>query len=342
MGDDSVNTFPFSGYMCIWAGLTLLVTCVIGLIIYFCSWRQNQNNNDEISFKFLKILVYSNTGFWILLFGTAGYTLLLFGVFNINYLLGFWINVSISIVLSFLFCGKFLATIYKNIRRGGHNREKVLSLQNYYHDFSNITSAVVFIGVIQVAISIVYTIAISNQGEFEASFQTFWCFVLGAAVQFACMYLYIIGEIKDGQLRFWCKVHRAKGDRDNLPFKIGNEEVMRITTAQIWFRIFLDWSVNIFAQHLVVFLIPIHMAQSDKLQDVVLNIVAAYFVVELDNLRSDITMTINPSAVEDLVVNQNPMTELSINIYMYICISLVLVTSAVIVGLILGNIISVE
>jgi hypothetical protein len=44
---------------------------------------------------------------------------------------------------------------------------------------------------------------------------------------------------------------------------------------------------------LVILFIPIHLAQSAYLEQIVLNIVAAYFIVEMDNVRSAKVMFIS-------------------------------------------------
>jgi hypothetical protein len=175
--------------------------------------------------------------------------------------------------------------------------------------------------VLQIALTTIYMMAIFENGHlFYPSSKKIGYFLMGMFVQFISVYTYIMKEMKEGQHKFWTTIFTVMGkEQEQLCVKPKKHRIS-IDYRFLWKReicvcLFLDWIANILVQHLVILFIPIHLAQSAYLEQIVLNIVAAYFIVEMDNVRSAKLMFItvdSADSVLDISKRNSKLIEMSL------------------------------
>ena len=65
------------------------------------------------------------------------------------------------------------------------------------------------------------------------------------------------------------------------------EEEILLLRKHLLFRRTASILINVVARDLIILLLPLHLARSEQAMDFVLNAVAAYFIIELDNLDGE-------------------------------------------------------
>jgi hypothetical protein len=90
---------------------------------------------------------------------------------------------------------------------------------------------------------------------------------------------------------FWISV--AKYGTSQVT-KEGLNDQSEIGMSCVWPRVVLDLFVNFSAEHGILFFVPIQVATGSKTQlDFVLNVVAAFFVIEMDDLSEGVRFIVS-------------------------------------------------
>lgn len=113
-----------------------------------------------------------------------------------------------------------------------------------------------------------------------ASFQTYVFYFLGALIQMVKADAWTIKDRSNymKNLVHSCDYLREKNrQREEIKLRASfGEKLLRISGAIL---------INLFGRDILLLLLPLHLAQSENTMDFVLNAIAAYFILELDDLK---------------------------------------------------------
>ena len=162
-------------------------------------------------------------------------------------------------------------------------------VDDVYLDMNTSTIRVVSTFFCQGALLTMFSYLIFKEGQPDfASFQTYAFYFLGAAIQ---MVKADAWTIKD-------KAHYTDNILKSLDHITENfngnaaigEFLLRISPAVL---------INLFGRDMILLLLPFHLAQSEDTMDFVLNAIAAYFILDLDDLKESKEMTFLSTNQED-------------------------------------------
>lgn len=114
---------------------------------------------------------------------------------------------------------------------------------------------------------------------------TYLYYYLGVFVQTA----YVVGkglvQLSSGSILFWCKVSLATNDGEILHDEKGQQIVLKDIRASLIVRMFVSAAVNALGLFWTILLLPLQLASSESFTEFVLNAIAVFFIVELDDLE---------------------------------------------------------
>lgn len=143
----------------------------------------------------------------------------------------------------------------------------------------------ILIGCAQVSLLVAYMAGVFLQGrpDFGDS-TTYLYYYLGVLVQ-TC---YVVGKRLINRsmisILFWCKVSLATNDGEVLQDEKGRQIVLKDIRATLIFRMFVSALVNAWGLYWTISLLPLQLASSEGFTEFVLNAIAVFFIVELDDL----------------------------------------------------------
>ena len=88
-----------------------------------------------------------------------------------------------------------------------------------------------------------------------------------------------------GSILFWCKVSLATNDGEVLQDEKGKQIILKDMRASLIIRMFVSATVNGWGLFWTILLLPLQLASSESFTDFVLNAIAVFFIVELDDLE---------------------------------------------------------
>jgi hypothetical protein len=154
-------------------------------------------------------------------------------------------------------------------------------VEDVYLDMNTTKIRVVSTFVCQGALLGMYAYLIFHEGKPDfASFQTYVFYFLGAAIQMVKADAWTIKDrshYMDNLINSSNYLHENNAQREETkPHAYLGEYFLRLSAAVL---------INLFGRDILLLLLPLHLAQSENTMDFVLNAIAAYFILELDDLK---------------------------------------------------------
>jgi len=170
--------------------------------------------------------------------------------------------------------------------------ETTVEVDNRFQDFGNNFTGTFLLGCSQITLMCLYILAVFEGGrpEFnERRVYVFYC--LGSVIQVG----YIVGKdlirqllfVGSKDLVFWARV--LNGSRENeITYDWKDRWDNKLTQPEIWLRMLFSILINQVGMQLLLALLPLQLAGSTNPFDFVLNAVAAYFVIEMDDIETKV------------------------------------------------------
>ena len=154
-------------------------------------------------------------------------------------------------------------------------------VEDVYLDMKTTKIRVVSTFVCQGALLGMYAYLIFHEGKPDfASFQTYVFYFLGAAIQMVKADAWTIKDrshYMDNLINSSNYLHENNAQREETkPYAYLGEYFLRLSGAVL---------INLFGRDILLLLLPLHLAQSENTMNFVLNAIAAYFILELDDLK---------------------------------------------------------
>eukprot|EP00546_Thalassionema_frauenfeldii_P018285 CAMPEP_0178895752 /NCGR_PEP_ID=MMETSP0786-20121207/764_1 /TAXON_ID=186022 /ORGANISM="Thalassionema frauenfeldii, Strain CCMP 1798" /LENGTH=309 /DNA_ID=CAMNT_0020566023 /DNA_START=446 /DNA_END=1375 /DNA_ORIENTATION=+ len=174
-----------------------------------------------------------------------------------------------------------------------------VDVEDYYMDFQNTSSlSVTVAAIVQLTLLSIVTMSLFEAYGLEGPP---WClfnifaYIMGAIIQFLYIYHHFIWSLLEKE-NFWGNI--ISEDQDCIFVALTNTDNRdgywkKVTKVNIRYRQCLHFLVNGMVMLWVLVLIPIQITSAEFLQDIVLNMVATYFITELDDLQRDEYMVIS-------------------------------------------------
>jgi len=166
----------------------------------------------------------------------------------------------------------------------------VVSPADVYDDFTTPIARVLLLFVCQITLLVLYITAIYVAGSADFTrIEPYLFFTVGVLVQIS--YQEATGRqpgtyFKHKQ-KFWAKVMNARitdeKGRKNVHYR-EHETIHKVSRASLAARIYMSSLVNYQGTSMLMYLLPLHLSHSENAIDFVLNAVAAYVIVELDDV----------------------------------------------------------
>lgn len=218
---------------------------------------------------------------------------LILGSVQMNFEITFIVIVSLACFYGLVIsvCGAWQASSHFTCPND-ENGCNTVEVDNRFQDFGNSFTGTFLLGCTQITLICVYILAVFEGGrpEFkERRIYIFYC--LGSVIQIG----YIVGKDLVRQLifinskghAFWARMlnnSRENGITYDWKYRWDN----KLTQHEIWLRMLFSILVNQVGMQLLLALLPLQLASSTNPFDFVLNAVAAYFVIEMDDIETKV------------------------------------------------------
>ena len=154
-------------------------------------------------------------------------------------------------------------------------QESVIAV-DIYQDFNTPNPRLIVTFVAQAALVVIYFMSLLTELKPDfTDIDTFLYYGLGALVQI----VYNNTNEKFGYDDFWFGCYL-----NFTAYQHGADNTEQSLRTNLICRCFFSILINVFCRDLITLLLPLHLAHSDEYMDFVLNAVAAYFIIDLDDL----------------------------------------------------------
>jgi hypothetical protein len=269
--------------------LSPIVAFIIGgvtiIIFSYLNWCIKEK--DEKSYK-KRDMISGLTGF----FWVFSWSSLFLGGIQMNFQITFFVVMG-GFVLYTRFDPKY-TEVYK-YHKGTKNRseEKKLEARDIYQDFTTSFIRCFLIFILQIMLVFLYLLSVWDNGRpCFANYIQYIFYVLGViagAVYHVFEDMFQLKFTQRHQL-LWVETHDAANGNLTITFKNDDqdreeekEEEYTISCWEWYARRFMSILVNVYAANLIIFLLPLQVAQSEQPLNFVLNVVAAKYILQLDN-----------------------------------------------------------
>eukprot|EP00547_Thalassionema_nitzschioides_P018141 CAMPEP_0194238834 /NCGR_PEP_ID=MMETSP0158-20130606/5476_1 /TAXON_ID=33649 /ORGANISM="Thalassionema nitzschioides, Strain L26-B" /LENGTH=405 /DNA_ID=CAMNT_0038973177 /DNA_START=1 /DNA_END=1215 /DNA_ORIENTATION=- len=277
-------------------GGPFIITGSVLLVIYtFLVWRlyskldRNRKLFDHIYFR-------TTLGFGLGVLLMMSFALVSLGIFQYNFLYGLYFILVLPIPVFFLFAQWLRRDMTKHTIVG----EIVeVDVEDYYQDFQNTSkfsvSMCAFVQFILIGITLGALFTGHSTDGPPLCLSNMSIYLLGVVIQWLYLYHYLIWSMRR-QAKFWYNI--ISKDQDCIFICLTHTDNKdgqwkKITRDEINYRKCLHIFINGLCTLWILVLVPIHLAAAEQLQDIVLNMVALYFITELDDLKDGNSMVVS-------------------------------------------------
>jgi hypothetical protein len=237
-----------------------------------------------------------------LCFGPA---LLILGYFQVNFndfdkafytVIGLCAGGTFFILLCWLCCGLYVMWSFDRgdfseslatrlVGDVDHLNTDDLRAIDVFEDLTGPTARAVVTGISQILLICMYVWGLRNAGRPDFSDRRVYTFYIAGMI---LGNLYLAGKeaLLYSQMRsfkFWCRtIHAMRSSKHSITAKDGS--VVEINWNSLCIRWFLCTVVNSSGLFVVLFELPLQVAQRRDPIDFVLNVVAAFYIIEIDNI----------------------------------------------------------
>jgi hypothetical protein len=261
-------------------------------ILKYCNKDESENNDNifnKTSCKQLDMII----GLFFFLFSVWGNFIFL-GGYQMDFQITFFVLMGSFALFTFIDMKFTDGYKYENDIKN-HRKEKKLQARDIYQDVTTSFMSCFFIFVLQFILVFLYVSSVWNSGRpcFANSSQYIY-YVLGAIVGAIYYAFEIISRLKFFQCDklLWVEMYDAANENLRITFKNHyqdreeEEEEKEECTISRWewyIRRTMSIIINIYAEDLIAAILPLQVAQSEQQLDFVLNVVAAKYILQLDN-----------------------------------------------------------
>jgi len=271
-----------SGQIYFALGSFLLVLGILG----FC-YLKYRFRNEKI---FLDFLHKTTIGFLILFTGWQGITLITIAC----YMWSFYATIIVILISMPLIAWLIVRSVHYNVNLDKHEMIE-LAVGDHFQDFNNSSLAsITCLALLQFILCLIFLCSIFAENHSGPKFcvRTVIYYCIGMNVQFMYIFHHFINALLDKE-KFWDSVEDTKMFCCLSEINQEQSHWKKISRYEVRYRRFLYRFINGCVMLWVIALIPIQITVSEGVQDVVLNIVAAYFITELDDLNRDAKITLS-------------------------------------------------
>jgi len=164
-----------------------------------------------------------------------------------------------------------------------------LESRDYYQKLDTHPLLVLIVFITQVLLTGYYAWAVIEivveKEEFPLTLNRFINYMIGYLLLYTNMMLRMEKEVFNDVFGFWRNFYIIVNKRLKYTIEGRDREPQELSIKTFWVLYTMDMFVNLYLYVQILYLIPLHLAVSEKRVEIVLNIVAAYFIIELDDLK---------------------------------------------------------
>jgi hypothetical protein len=268
---------PFVAF--ITGGVTLIIWNALEIYKYMVN---KDGNKDKTSYKKWD-MIYGLCVF----IGIFSWSSLFLGGIQMNFQITFFFIMGFFALFTFFDPKYTLGFKYDKDIKNSPEDEK-LQARDIYQDFTTSFVRCFFIFILQIMLIFLYVLSVWRSGKpcFANSIQYIY-YVLGVIA--SAIYHVFENKFSEKKMKndglLWKEMYDVANNKGSLICENDGEDGTggEISPYDWYSRRTMSILVNVYAANLIQFLLPLQVAQSDKPLDFVLNVVAAKYIMDLDN-----------------------------------------------------------